>query len=166
MNIIKEDLFEQLYSKYYHMSYRYILSKVKDPWTAEDLLSEVFIKIYKHREEIYDIEKSLSWIVKIANNTIIDFYRRNNRVEPDDKISSEAFYENGYDNILIRDEFMAVTKKLPDEINELLALRYFQELKYKEIGKLMNLPENAAKSKVYNALRTARRIHNRKLQNA
>lgn len=166
MNSIKNDLFEQLYTRYYHMCYKYILSKVKDSWTAEDILSEVFMKIYKHREEIIDVSKSSSWIIKIANNTIIDYYRKNSRTEPDDKIPCEAVYEMGYDNIFIRDELITVTQKLPGEIKKILTMRFFQNLKFKEIALLMNLSESNAKNKVYRALRTAREIYNCTLQNA
>lgn len=166
MSITNKDLFEQLYTRYYHMSYGYILSKVRDPWTAEDIVSDVFMKIYKHRDEINNIEKSGSWIIKIANNTIIDFYRKNNKSEPQDKITGEPVYEIGYDNILIRDEYISVTQVLPEEIKELLAMRFFKELQFKEIGRLINLPEDTAKRKVYSALKTARKMYMSTLQNA
>ncbi|MDP4091528.1 MAG: sigma-70 family RNA polymerase sigma factor [Bacillota bacterium] len=159
---VKKDLFEQLYNRYHNMAYRFILSKVKDPWTAEDLLSEVFMKIYKHREEINDINKSGSWIIRIANNTIIDFFRKNGKIkfEDEDEIICEPVYEKGYDQVFIRDEYKTVIQNLPVEIKKLLAMRFLQELKFKEIGQLMNLPEVTAKNRVYKALRTAREIYN------
>lgn len=167
MDDTKNELFEQLYNRYYHMAYRFILSKVKDPWTAEDLLSEVFMKIYRHREEINDVAKSGSWVIKIANNTLIDFYRKNSKIEfSGDEIACEAVYERGYDEIIVRDEFTDVIQNLPVEIKKLLAMRFLQELKFKEIGQLMDLPENIAKNRVYKALRTAREIYNYNLQNA
>lgn len=160
MNEFKKDLFEHLYNRYHNMCYRFIFSKVRDPWTTEDLLSEVFIKIYKHREEINDITKSGSWIIKIANNTIIDFYRKNNKVELNDEITYEVIYEEDFDQIFIRDEFISVTQNLPGEMKKILDMRFFQELKYNEIGRLMNLPEGIAKNRVYKALRTAREMYN------
>lgn len=159
MDNVKTDLFEQLYSRYYTMSYRFILSKVQDPWLAEDLLSEVFMKVYKHREEIKDATKSGSWIFKIASNTVIDFYRKKNNVELKDEIAGEAVYEKGYDEIFIRDEFKNVTENLPVDMKEILAMRFFQGLKFKEIGMIMDLTESRAKRRVYKALKTAREMY-------
>lgn len=164
MNDVKEELFEELYRKYYQMSFRYIFSKVKNYWIAEDLLSEVFIKIYKHRDEICDVNKSKYWIIKIANNTIIDYYRKNNKVKLDDIVDNEAVHEIGYDNILVRDEFMTLTQNLPVEVKEMLVMRFFHDLKFKDIGRIMNLTESSAKNKVYNAVRTVKKVYNYNLQ--
>lgn len=162
----KLDLFEKLYDRYYHMTYRYILSKVKESWSAEDILSEVFLKIYKHKDEITDVDKSSSWIIKITQNSIIDYYRSNKRIDLDSDIDSEMYYENGYDDVLIREEYASITKNLPNDMKNLLVMRYCQDLKFREIAKLMNVSESSAKHKVYYALNIAREIYNHLGQNA
>lgn len=166
MNDFYKDLFEDLYNKYYNMCYRFILSKVRDPWTAEDLLSEVFIKIYRHRDEINDITKSGSWVIKIANNTVIDFYRKNNKEELKDEMPFETFYESGFDEVLLRDEYTKIIQNLPCEMKRMLEMRFCEELKFREISKIINLPEEKVKRRVYKALRTARELYNYELQNA
>lgn len=166
MNELKQDSFEHLYVRYYTMCYRFILSKVRDPWTAEDLLSEVFIKIYKHKNEINDIDRSGHWIIKIASNTIIDFYRKNKIIELNKEITSEEVYEENYEKIFIKDEFIAVTKNLPDDMKKILNMRFLNELKFKEIGRMMNYSETIAKKRVYKALKIAKEMYNCYLKEA
>lgn len=152
-------LFEKLYNKYYNMTYKYILSQIKDSWTAEDIASEVFVKIYKHRDEINDIDKSSSWIIKIARNSIIDYYRKKKLVDSDEKLDYEAFYDTGFDNVFIKDEYTFIMKQLPNEIKSLLTMRYCHNLKFREIADIMNLTENSAKYRVYHALKIAQEAY-------
>ena len=147
----QDTYFEQLYDKYNMLVYNYISMSIKDSWQAEDLTSEVFIKVYKHREKINDIDKSGKWLIAIARNTLIDYFRKARREDPYEWIDCEAYWELGYDDIIVKDEFEEV-KLMLDKLNhaekKMLDLRYYYGMKYKDIASAMDMTENAAKAKV------------------
>lgn len=155
----KELLFEKLYNKYNRSIYNYIYMSIKDQWQVEDLTSEVFIKVYKHRDKINDIDKSGMWLKTIAKNTLIDYYRKGNREEPSDFIDVEGCFDWEYDNILIRDELKYIrvmVEELPKDVKRMVLMRYYYGMKFKDIAKQMNLTENAVKCKVCRTLKKLR----------
>jgi RNA polymerase sigma-70 factor (ECF subfamily) len=147
----QDTYFEELYSKYNRVVYNHISMSIKDYWQAEDLTSEVFIKVYKHRDKINDIEKSGKWLITIAKNTLIDYYRKTKYEVPCEDIDIEAQWEQGYDNLEIKDEFERV-KDVFSQLNavekKMVDLRYYYGLKYKEIAGVMNMTESAARAKM------------------
>lgn len=74
--------FEQIYDLYYDCTYRYIFIYVKNKLNTEDIITTVFTKIFENKNTITDVETSKHWILLIAHNTIIDFYKKNNKVLP------------------------------------------------------------------------------------
>lgn len=151
--------FEKLYDTYYDSLYRYIYVCVKDKWNAEDIISTVFMKIYESREKIQDVEKSRNWVFKIAHNAIIDFYRKNGRVIPIDDFIDAASDDDSYENILIKDEFSKVKKiieELPPETKDIIYLRFYGGLKFREIGEAVNKTENTVKSIINRAMKKVR----------
>lgn len=148
--------FEQLYDMYYDCVYRYIYVSVKNKWNAEDIIATVFTKIYENKEKITEVEESKNWIFRIAHNTIIDFYRKNSKVIPIENFFDRGDVDAGYENILIRDEFCEVKKiidELPKETKEMLYLRFYGELKFREIAETVNITENTVKSTVSRAIK-------------
>lgn len=151
--------FEKLYDTYYDCIYRYIYASVKDKWNAEDIIATVFMKIYDARSQIGDIECSKNWVFKIAHNAIIDFYRKNSKVICVDKFFEQGEEDAALEDILIRDEFEKINEhiqRLPKEIQQIIYMRYYGELKYKEIGEVLNKPEGTIKSTLYRALENIR----------
>ena len=65
-----------IWKKFNYELLNYIKSKVSDRYEAEDILQDVFIKIYKNIDQLDDEAKLKSWLYKITNNTIIDWYRK------------------------------------------------------------------------------------------
>ncbi|WP_163195184.1 RNA polymerase sigma factor [Clostridium thermarum] len=147
----QDTYFEELYNKYNRVVFNHISMSIKDYWQAEDLTSEVFIKVYKHRDKINDIEKSGKWVITIAKNTLIDYYRKTKREVPSEDIDVEAHWEQGYDNLLIKDDFERVRDAL-DQLNsvekKMVDLRYYYGMKHKDIAKIMNMTESAARAKL------------------
>ena len=82
---------EKLYTDYYRKVRSFIASKVNSYQDAEDLTSDVFVKVYK-KLDTFDPKKAnvSTWIYTIARNTVIDFYRTSNQtLEYDDSILIE-----------------------------------------------------------------------------
>jgi RNA polymerase sigma-70 factor, ECF subfamily len=154
-----ENKFEKLYDSYYNSVYRYIYVCVKDKWNTEDIISTVFFKIYENRDKIEDVEGSKNWVFRIAHNTIIDFYRKNGKVILIDEYMETASDEEGYDSVLTKDEFGRIKKyieELPKETINMIYLRYYGGLKFKDIASVLNKSENTVKSVVTRALKKIR----------
>lgn len=162
MNDDYDELFRILYDRYYDGIYRYIFANVKNKWNAEDIVSVVFTKLYINREKITDVEGSKNWIYRIARNAIIDYYRANNKVIPINYILDSSNFEEGYDNILIQEEFEEVFKiidELPNETKNFLKLRYFEGLKFREISEATNTSESTVKTTVSRAIKRVKKIY-------
>jgi RNA polymerase sigma-70 factor (ECF subfamily) len=151
--------FEKLYDTYYDSVYRYIYVCVKDKWNAEDIISTVFFKIYENRDKIQEVESSKNWVFRIAHNAIIDFYRKNGKVILLDDFMETASDEEGYDVILTKDEFGRIKKyidELPEETVNMIYMRYYGGLKFKDIAAALEKSENTVKSVITRGLKKIR----------
>jgi RNA polymerase sigma-70 factor (ECF subfamily) len=161
-----ENKVEQLYDMYYDSLYRYIFVSVKNKWNAEDIIATVFIKIIENKHKITEVEESKNWLFRIAHNAIIDFYRKNNRVIPIENFLDVRDDEIGYENIIIKDEFVGVKKiidKLPEDTKKLLYLRFYGGLKFREIAEVSSLPENTVKSIILRAIKKIKKKYQHSL---
>jgi RNA polymerase sigma-70 factor, ECF subfamily len=157
-----EKLFEQLYDTYYNGVYKYIYVSVKDKWNTEDIISTVFIKIYNNREKIVDVEGSKNWVFRIAHNCIIDFYRKNSKVIPIEDFFDRGSEDTGYEKILVEDEFVPIKKiidQFPEETKNMIHLRYYGGLKFREIAETINVSENTVKSTVSRAIKKIKKSY-------
>ncbi len=137
---------EKIYQDYYPKVCRFVLKKVADSETSEDLVSDIFVKVAANLDR-YDREKaSLStWIYTISNNTLLDYYRSR-------KIHSELPDENGeegrmpeslvdaspLDSGLLANEALEgltiALEALPRRSRDLIILHYYEGLSLKEIA--------------------------------
>jgi len=132
----------------------YIKAKVKDEYAAEDILQEVFIKVYKNINQLVDQSKLKPWLYKTTNNTIIDFYRmkKQNTVELDeveDIPTTEDRMENM--NEEIAKCIKSILCKLPDKYEEALKLYEFKGMKHKEISEKLNISLSGSKTRIQRA---------------
>jgi RNA polymerase sigma-70 factor (ECF subfamily) len=159
INSDKEILFEELYKTYYSSVYRYIFVAVKNSWIAEDILAEVFMKIYKHKNEIISVEASNRWIFRIAHNSLIDFYRKNNRIELVEEIICEGIDDFGYEYVMIKEEFEKVKillEEFSEETQKMVLMRFCSGLKFREIADAFSMPENTVKCRVSRTIKKIR----------
>lgn len=165
---LKKQLFEQLYNTYYDSVYRYIFKLVKNKFNTEDIISNVFINIYRHRDKIIDIEKSKPWVFRIAHNSIIDFYRKNAKVIPVEEVFEQGCIEIGYEHVIIKEQFIEIKKiieQFPEKTKEMLYMRYYGDLKFREIAEILSIPENTVKSKVSRTISKIKRMISEEVEN-
>lgn len=74
----KQQIINTIWDKYYYKLFSYINSKLPDNIFADDLLQDIFLKIYINLEGLKDFDKLESWIFKITQNRLTDYYRRKN----------------------------------------------------------------------------------------
>ncbi len=149
----------------------YINMMVKDHDVAEDIFQETFIKVVKVIDDgrYMDNGKFLSWVLRIAHNQVIDHFR----TQKQNKAVSES--ESGYDVLgglrfaekTVEDDIVSrqiesdirhLVELLPDEQKEVVMMRYFSGLSFKEIAEQTDVSINTALGRMRYALINLRRM--------
>ncbi len=149
----------------------YILMMVKDRDIAEDIFQETFIKAVRVIDEgrYSDNGKFLSWILRIAHNQVIDYFRaqRQNKsvTEADagyDMLGTLRFAERTVEDSMVSDQIerdvRALVDLLPAEQREVVMLRYFSGLSFKDIAEQTDVSINTALGRMRYALINLRRM--------
>lgn len=155
------DAYAELYDLYVKRIYRFVYFKVGATEEAEDITSEVFLKTWNYLIENSEKEvKSFSGLLyRIARNAIIDFYRTRNTTQSVEKISEES--EWGDSGKWAKDlnakvdaqNILAAIKKLKQEYQEVLTLRYVDELEMDEIAEITGKGSIAIRVTLHRALK-------------
>ena len=148
--IVHNELVERYQKKLFVYLYRFIGNKEE----AEDLLQNVFFKVYKYCEKFDTKRKFSSWIYRIAHNEAVNYIKRKNIkkfISLEDFVSSKDRIETKSDakspmevwiSKELRHEMEDALKKIPDKYREVLEMRYFSEKSYEEIGRALKKPVN------------------------
>ena len=156
------DVFSYLYDNYSGALYSIILNIVNDEELANDVLQEVFVKIWKQIDS-YDTSKGrlYTWMLNIARNASIDTIRskgyqnsRQNRELTDDVYASAGTSETRSDQIGLR----KIVHNLKEEYKVLVELAYFQGYTQDEISKMLGVPLGTVKTRLRTALIQLREI--------
>lgn len=143
---------------------------VKDKYLAEDIFQDVFIKIIDTlRNNRYNEEgKFLPWALRIAHNLCVDHFRKVKRTPTittnDDRDIFEVInvMEEGADTTMMRnqshDKVRQVLDLLPDEQREVIVLRHYADLSFKEISAMTNCSINTALGRMRYGLLNMRKI--------
>lgn len=155
----------------------YIRMMVKDGDIAEDIFQETFIKAVKVIDEgrYADNGKFLSWILRIAHNQVIDYFRaqkQNRQVNESNAgynvLGTLRFAERTIEDRMVSEQIeqdiRQLVEMLPDEQREVVMLRYFSGLSFKEIAEQTNVSINTALGRMRYALINLRKmIHEKKI---
>ena len=164
-----ESALESLIEKHKHRVYNFINSKVNDRDIAEDLFQDTFIKVIKTlKNNQYNEEgKFLPWIMRIAHNLVIDYFRKSNRiptVKNTDEFDIFQFLDDGAANaekVLVQDQvtkdLQRLVQELPEDQKEVLVMRHFAGLSFKEIAEETGVSINTALGRMRYALMNLRK---------
>jgi len=166
-----ESSIEVLINRHKSRVYTYILLIVKDKQLAEDIFQDTFIKVIKSLQKGKYQEKGIfvSWVVRIAHNLIIDYYRKEKNLKTfsnDDKevdiFNSQRFTDGNIEDELIQSQISRDLRKLidelPDDQKEVIPLRHYGELSFKEIAEQTGVSINTALGRMRYALINLRKI--------
>lgn len=151
-----ESAFSYLYDHYSASLYSVIISIVPDRELSNDILQEVFIKIWR-QIETYDNAKGrlFTWMLNVARNASIDAVRsKNYQQSQQNRELTETVYEAGgsthtnTDNIGLR----KIVHKLKEEYRVLVELSYFEGFTQDEISKMLEIPLGTVKTRLRSAL--------------
>ncbi len=155
-----EKIIEQAYSDYADKIYRYSLGKLSRKEDAEEVLSESFKRLLE-QDDLEKIENLQAWIFGIARNVIYEKYRQKKFYTYSDyedyDVSQVSGISEDIENKLAKKEVVDLIKEnleeLDDEAQEILRLKVWEELKFKEIAEVTNQKENSVKTIYYRALK-------------
>lgn len=129
----------------------FILSRVRDPHTAEDLLQEVFLKIHSGLANLKSEEGIRSWLYSVARNTFIDHFRKRNREPEVVELSEETPAEPGIEGPTAEDFepcLRTLMERLPERYRAPLVLTELENRSQKEMSEQLGISLPAAKSRV------------------
>lgn len=167
----EQSCFEQLIHRHKNKVFAYISMYIRDQALAEDLFQDTFLKVFQSVKagKYYDNGKFLSWVMRIAHNLIIDHFRRikqMNTISNDDyesdifnsKKLSDATVEDDMINRQILKDVRRMISFLPDDQREVVILRHYSGLSFKEIAEITGVSINTALGRMRYALINMRKL--------
>ncbi len=149
----------------------YVRMMVKDNDVADDLTQEVLIKVVKVLDEgrYTDKGRFLPWVLRIAHNRVLDYFRAQKQVKTVsesstgfDILGSKNFAEPSIEDTLVSEqqaaEVRSLIEMLPDEQREVVKMRYYEGLSFKEIAEHTGVSINTALGRMRYALINMRQI--------
>jgi len=165
-----EKALSELIERHKQRIYSFIYSKVSDRDITEDIFQDTFIKVIKtlKRGAYKEEGKFLPWVMRISHNLIIDHFRKNNRmpkfanngdfnifsVLSDDDLNAERKIIKGQ----VEDDLRRLIQELPEDQKEVLVMRLYKDMSFKEISEQTGVSINTALGRMRYALINLRKV--------
>ena len=161
---------EILIKRHKHRVYSVIYSKFYDRDIAEDVFQDTFIKVIRtlKRGKYNEEGKFLPWVMRIAHNLVIDHFRKNNRMPKFDNTGEFSIFSVLSDTslnaekALIKDQVETdvrrLIEELPDDQKEVLMMRMYQDMSFKEISERTGVSINTDLGRMRYALINMRKV--------
>lgn len=147
------DPFIVMYDRYFDDIYRFVWYKTGNKWDTDDLVADIFRKALQSFDTVrLKEEQQKRWLVAIARNTVIDYYRRRKEVVygHDPEVFGYVQTAELLDSIDLRQDCLKLSlQSLTVEEQEIINLKYMTGLKYAEIGEIVGKAEAWLKMKVH-----------------
>lgn len=170
----REEAFETLLLRHKNRIFNFIKLKVKDAALAQDIFQDTFVKIIQTlKKGNYNEEgKFLPWAMRIAHNLVIDYFRKANKVKMISETSSKSedfsifsvleLSEENIQDTLTREELehqmVCLVDHLPENQREIILMRIFQEMSFKDISEKEDISINTALGRMRYALINLRKL--------
>lgn len=172
-----ESALGMLIQRHQSQIFSFLMSKLKNKAIAEDLFQDVFVKVIntmkagKYNEE----GKFLPWVMRISHNIMIDHFRKQNKMKMVRAIKNGSDESDEFDvlsNIResskrvdeemefsqIRGDLKSLIKLLPEDQKEVLMMRHYYKMSFKEIAEMTNVSINTALGRMRYALMNLRKM--------
>ncbi|MCM8569953.1 sigma-70 family RNA polymerase sigma factor [Gramella jeungdoensis] len=165
-----ENALGALINRHQHRIYSFIFSKVFDKDIAEDIFQDTFIKVIRtlKRGKYNEEGKFLPWVMRISHNLVIDHFRKNKRMPKFDNSGDFNIFSVLSDNDLnaekqlikdqIESDVQELIKELPEDQLEVLTMRIYKDMSFKEISERTGVSINTALGRMRYALINLRKI--------
>ncbi len=151
--------FERVVREYSEQLYWQVRRIVLTHDDADDVLQNVFMKVWTHLDSFHQDARLSTWLYRIAINESLDFVRRKKK----QLVVSSDEQENAIANMLVADRYFdgdeaqallqEAIAQLPDVQRTVFNLRYFDDMKYSEISQLLHTSEGALKASYHHAVK-------------
>ncbi len=152
---------ELVYRHFGRRLYGYLISMLRSPSDAEEVLSETFMMVARKREQIGKADNLRVYLFAMSRNLAIEMFRR--RTAQNEKLEGYAEYlevSQGCEGKWSKEELDGVRKavvELPEEQREVLVLKIFEEMTFEEIAELLRISQDTAASRYRYALEKLRK---------
>lgn len=166
-----ERCFDELINRHKNKVFAYINLYIRDQALAEDIFQDTFLKVVQSVKtgRYSDNGKFLSWVMRIAHNLIIDSFRRvkQQNTVSNDSYEADLFNSAKFSDTNIEDEYIkkqikkdirAMIGSLPDDQREVVILRHYSDMSFKEIADITGVSINTALGRMRYALINMRKI--------
>jgi RNA polymerase sigma-70 factor (ECF subfamily) len=172
-----DNCFEQLLKRHKNKIFTYIVLTVKQRNVAEDIFQDVFLKVINtmNKGSYKEEGKFLPWVMRIAHNMVMDFFRNGKKMQFVDNAADEDEESVDVFRLLINDEKNAEEKimdgemeheirtmidRLEDEQKEVVLMRHYGKMSFKEIAEMTNVNINTALGRMRYAIINLREMMN------
>lgn len=149
MNQAKETEFDSIFWDHKDMVYALGMRYFKKSEDADDIVQEVFLKVFMNFKKFENRSSLKTWIYRIAINEIFTQFRKNKK-HHNRELLDEILEDKGeavkLKNRDMRSDFIASLKKLPKKRGQVMFYRVLEGLSFKEVGEVMNISEDSAKN--------------------
>ena len=158
---VDADAFQALYHRYFRRVYAYVASRTEDERDAEDIVSDVFLRVVKNLNTFRSQQEAgfAAWLFAIARNAITDYYRRNGRATPTvDLEAAEPLAESEREperiaaRVDAEAQLRGLLAGLPERKREIVTLRYYSGLRNHEIAAVLGIGEKTVSAHLSRAL--------------
>ena len=125
---------------------------------ANDVLQNVFIKVWSNLQNFQGKSSLSTWLYRIAVNESLDFLRKQKladkvSTDEDDSVASRLMSDEYFDGDEVQTRLQEAVARLPEVQRTVFSLKYFEEMKYSEISQILNTSEGALKASYHLAVK-------------
>lgn len=135
-----EDTFEYIYDLTKKGVYIIIFNVVKDHDVTQDIMQDVYLKMLNSIESYKEKTNFYNWLLMIAKNQAIDYYRREKKMIHMDETDFQEQFSTHEENPEQKDTFDRLLSVLSDDERQIVLLKIVDNLKHKDIAALLNMP--------------------------
>lgn len=162
----KEGYFLKSYDEFADVIFRHCFFRLSDRDKAKDVTQETFIRFWKYLAEGKEILNQRAFLYKIANNLIIDEYRKKESFSLD-QMQEEIGFDVGVDfreDLETKDlsrRLIVLIETLPDKYREVLVMRHVDGLSVKEISRITGETENVVSVRIHRAIEKTKTLYDK-----
>lgn len=147
--------FATLYQTLEKPLYRFIQTKLNDPFLAADILHDVFLEVWRGAAHFQNKSSVKTWVFAIAYRKSMDVFRKNGRLVGEDEIPEQVDGSPNAMQCLIAAEEKELVRyclqTLKAEHRSVIEMTFFEDMSYREISEIAGIPEGTAKTRVFHA---------------
>ena len=150
----REEGYRHLVVRYQQRLYSIVRRKVVCHQDADDVLQNVFLKIFRHIDSFERRSELFTWMYRIAGNEVINHHKQHSRMKTEEIDTQYGKHADSYLNTdKLESSLESAVSDLPERQQMVFRMRYFDELSYKQIGELLHVTEGALKASFHHAVK-------------